>query len=61
MAGEGTNYFNKKVAQYEPVVSAAQQATAKLAAAKQGLSLLGKPNITQAEAESLVALYVQAE
>jgi hypothetical protein len=60
MAGPGTNYFNSKVSQYEPVVAAAQQATIKLQAAKQGLAILAKPTITQAEAESLLSLHDQS-
>lgn len=61
MAGAGTNYFTGKINQYEPIIAAAQQATIKTAAAKQALSLLQKETLTQAEAESLVALYQQVE
>lgn len=60
MAGAGTSYFNGKVNEYEPIVAAAQQATAKLDAAKRALQLLSKPTLTQAEAESLIALHDQS-
>jgi hypothetical protein len=61
MAGAATTYFTSKVNQYEPVVAAAQQAATKLAAAHQALQLLSKATLTQAEAESLIALQVQSE
>ena len=46
MAGAGTSYFNGKVNEYEPIVAA--------------LQLLSKPTLTQAEAESLIALHDQS-
>lgn len=61
MAGAGTTYFNSKIAEYEPIVAAAQQATIKLAASKQALQLLSKATLTQAEAESLIALHDQSQ
>lgn len=61
MAGAGTNYFNNRVAQFEPIVQAAQVAQNKLLAAKQALAILAKPTITQAEAENLIALHDQVE
>lgn len=57
MAGAGTNYFNEKVNQYNSVVEQAQTAVNKVNAAKQALALLSKPTLTQAEAESLIALH----
>jgi hypothetical protein len=61
MAGAGTNYFTAKVDTYEPIVQQAQVAITKLAASKQALQLLSKPTLTQAEAESLIALHDQVQ
>ena len=61
MAGAATNFFTAKVNTYEPIVQEAQIATTKLAAAKQALQLLSKPTLTQAEAESLIALHDQVQ
>jgi hypothetical protein len=60
MAGAGTNYFTQKVNQYNLVVEQAQVAVNKVNAAKQALALLEKPTLTQAEAESLIALHDEA-
>jgi hypothetical protein len=57
MAGSGTNYFTTKVNQYNLIVEQAQSAVNKVNAAKQALALLAKPTLTQAEAESLIALH----
>jgi len=61
MPGAGTNYFTAKVDTYEPIVQQAQVAITKLAASKQALLLLSKPTLTQAEAESLIALHDQVQ
>ena len=61
MPGAGTNYFVSKVNTYEPIVQEAQIAITKLAASKQALQLLSKSMLTQAEAESLIALHDQVQ
>ena len=61
MPGAATNFFTAKVNQYEPIVAAADQARTKLAASHQALQLLSKPTLTNAEAESLIALHEQSQ
>lgn len=61
MPGAATNYFTAKVSTYEPIVQEAQIAITKLAASKQALQLLSKATLTQAEAESLIALHDQVQ
>jgi hypothetical protein len=57
MAGAASNFFTQKKQQYEQIAAQAQTATGKVNAANQALALLAKPTLTQAEAETLIALH----
>jgi hypothetical protein len=61
MAGAGTSYFNQKISQYNAIAEAGQSAAVKVSAAKQALEILAQAQVSQADAEKLVTLAIQAQ
>lgn len=65
MAGAGSTYFQGKVREYQAAAATAateaQTLGAKVTAASAALAILGKPTISQGEAETLIDLYTKAQ